>query len=134
MHTIFEGCCCMEERSWLDGELASGRGETRARARRGSRSRWLGANTRIKMLYLAHELTDWTDHSGRRGKRLEQLLAVALRDQARVHDDHDPTIRRRANQAAEALLQPQRCVRHHVLVECIAARSDDRFAPGGGDR
>src|SRR5437588_7204126 len=67
------------------------------------------------------EPLDAVPEAGARGRRqvTDELLPVRHRDEPRIQDADDPTVLPRADQAAEALLQPDLRLGHAVLAEPV---------------
>src|SRR4051812_38498181 len=76
------------------------------------------------------EIGPTSNNSFRRRQPVDQSSAVALGDDTRVCDHHDPAIGTASNESAEALLESERGVRKHVLIEGVSATCGDRFAMG----
>src|SRR5690242_17082672 len=89
---------------------------------------------RIESLDFRQYLGPRTDDTPRRRESVHQPAAVRLGDDTWIGNDHDAAVGTAANQPAEALLEPQRRVRKHVLDERIPAPLRNRLAIGGGDR
>src|SRR6185312_2939616 len=67
-------------------------------------------------------------------QRLDEQAAVILARHARVEDGNDAAVRRGADEAAEALFQRQRRLRHLVPVERILAASAEPLDARRDDR
>src|SRR5574338_896549 len=88
----------------------------------------------VERLNLIEDRSPRADETPRGRERLEQRTAILLRDDARIDENDDAAVARRSDESPEPLLHAQRGVRQHVLPECIAATTLDRFAVRRGQR
>src|SRR5688500_3633867 len=72
--------------------------------------------------------------SSRRRQRAKESCAVSLGHDPGIRNHNCTPVRARSNQPAKALLQPQRCMRHHVFAERIAATFRNGLAVRSRDR
>src|SRR5437763_706563 len=63
--------------------------------------------------------TGWDGADRARGKRAEEVGAVGFRENAPVEYHDEAPVGLAADQAAEALLEAQNCLRHRILTERV---------------
>src|SRR5687768_7156744 len=86
---------------------------------------------RIEPYELPRDLIPMYKDTPCRWQSLHQRLAVRLGDEARVGDDDCTPVGFRSDQAAEALLQSERGMRHHVFSKRVAAALRYRLTMSG---
>ena len=83
---------------------------------------------------MAFHVAPGTLHERRSGKRVPQIPAVPLRDDAIVQNQYGTAVCAGTDQAPEPLFQAERSVRQHEVLEGVDTAALQRLHARGGDR